>query len=39
MKVINQPVEVVVQHEHPIGSGLGGSGVSAVCYVELKVGE
>jgi len=36
MKVINQPVEVVDYHEHSIGSG---SGVSAVCYVELKVGE
>ena len=37
MKVINQPVEVVVQHEHPIGSGLGGSGVSAVKSLILEV--
>jgi 2-isopropylmalate synthase len=29
-------VEVVDYHEHAIGSG---SGVSAVCYIELKVGE
>ena len=36
MKVINQPVEVVDYYEHSIGSGLG---VSAVCYIELKVGE
>jgi 2-isopropylmalate synthase len=34
IKVINQPVEVVDYHEHSIGSG---SGVSAVCYIELKV--
>lgn len=34
-KVINQAVEVVDYHEHSIGSG---SGVSAVCYIELKVG-
>jgi 2-isopropylmalate synthase len=36
MKIINQPLKVVEYHEHSIGSG---SGVSAVCYVELKVGE
>lgn len=35
-KVIKQPVEVVDYHEHSIGSG---SDVSAVCYIELKVGE
>jgi 2-isopropylmalate synthase len=34
-KVIKQPVEVVDYHEHSIGSG---SDVSAVCYIELKVG-
>ncbi|MEP1445384.1 MAG: 2-isopropylmalate synthase [Paraglaciecola sp.] len=34
-KLVNQPVEVVDYHEHSIGSG---SGVSAVCYLELKVG-
>ncbi|GAC18385.1 2-isopropylmalate synthase [Paraglaciecola arctica] len=33
-KVTNQTVEVVDYHEHSIGSG---SGVSAVCYIELKV--
>ncbi len=36
MKIINQPLKVVEYHEHSIGSS---SGVSAVCYVELKVGE
>ena len=35
-QVTNQAVEVVDYHEHSIGSG---SGVSAVCYIELKVGE
>jgi 2-isopropylmalate synthase len=34
-QVTNQAVEVVDYHEHSIGSG---SGVSAVCYIELKVG-
>tara|TARA_R110002153_G_scaffold30015_1_gene91991 strand:- start:30074 stop:31747 length:1674 start_codon:yes stop_codon:yes gene_type:complete len=35
-KVIKQAVEVVDYHEHSIGSG---SGVAAVCYIEMKVGE
>lgn len=35
-QLTNQPVEVVDYHEHSIGSG---SGVCAVCYIELKVGE
>ncbi|MBU3003232.1 2-isopropylmalate synthase [Paraglaciecola arctica] len=35
-QLVKQPVEVVDYHEHSIGSG---SDVSAVCYIELKVGE
>ena len=32
-KIINQPLKVLVHHEHLI---IDGSGVSTVCYIEFK---